>query len=71
MLLMGFVGSPFRDFGNCIRNVVGLHEVDIWLILEQYNSIFVTYEIAPGTYSFKDNSEVVYTMGDHEDTLVI
>ena len=39
------------------------------MILEQYISSFVTYDLSPGVYSIKDRSEVVYTMGDHGGTL--
>ena len=48
-----------------------MEEDDIYLILEQYNSIFVTYEKTLGIYSIKDISEAVYTMGDQEGTLTI
>ena len=41
------------------------------MILKQYNSYFVTYEIPPGIYTLKDISEVVYTKGDHEGTMRI
>ena len=48
-----------------------MDEDDIKLILKQNKSNFVTYEIPPDIYSTKDNSEVVHTMGDHEETLKI
>ena len=51
--------------------VFGLDENDIQLILKQYNSHFISYELSPGIYTTKDISEVVYTMGDHEGTLRI
>ena len=41
------------------------------MILKEYNSSFVTYKQLPGTYSIRDISEVVYTMGDHEGTLTV
>ena len=68
MLLMGYARSPFRDFGSYLRLVVGLDVDKILLILKQYKSNFVTYELSLGIYSIKDFSEVVYTMGDHEGT---
>ena len=71
MLLMGYAESPFRDFESYLRSESGLNEEDIQLILEQYNSNFVNYEFSPGIYSIKDFSEVVYTMGVHEETLTI
>ena len=69
MILMFYALSFFRDFESFVRNVVGLGEDDIQLILEQYNSNFVTYELLPGIYTIKDIAETVYTMGDHEGTL--
>ena len=71
MLLLGYARSPFRDFESYLRIVIGLDESDIWLVLKQYKSNFVTYEIPPGIYKIKDISEVVYTMGDHAVTLKI
>ena len=41
------------------------------MILKQYISSFVTYEIFPEIYSIKDISEVVYKKGDHRGTLKI
>ena len=71
ILLLAYARSPFRDFESFLRIVVGLDETDIHLILKQYISSFVTYELSPGIYSIEDFSEVVYTMGDHEGTLQI
>ena len=71
MLLMGYARSPTGDFESYLRNVIGLDEDVIQLFFKQCNSNFVTYEIAPGIYSIKFISEVVYTMGDHEGTLQI
>ena len=68
MLLMGYARSPFRDFESYLRIVVGLDEDDIQLLLKQYNSNFVTYELSPGIYTYEDISEAVYTTGDHEKT---
>ena len=68
---MGYARSPFRDFEIYPRIVIGLEEDDIQLILKQYNSNFVTYEISPGIYSIQDIAEAVYTVGDHEGTLQI
>ena len=71
IILMGYARSPFRVFECYLRKVVCLDEEDIQLILKQYNSNFVTYEITPAIYSNKDNSEAVYTMVDIERTLKI
>ena len=66
---MGFARSPFRDFESILRIVVGLDEDDIQVIVKQYKSNFVLYELSPVTYTIKYTSEAVYTMGDHEGTL--
>ena len=48
ILLTNYAKSPFRDFESYLRIVIGLDEDDIHLVLNQYNSDFVTYEIPPG-----------------------
>ena len=48
---MGYARSSFRDFESYLRIVVGFDEDDIQLILKQYNSKFVTYELLPGIYT--------------------
>ena len=47
MLLLAFARSPFRDFEIYLRIVVRLDEEDIQLILKEYNSHFITYELPP------------------------
>ena len=66
---MGYARSPFRDIESHLRIVVGLDEDDSQLILKQYNSNFVTYEISPGIYTINDFAEAVYTMVDQKRTL--
>ena len=39
------------------------------MILKQYVSSFVRYELDPGTYTIEDISEVFYKIGDHKGTL--
>ena len=41
VLLMVYAWSPFRDFDNYLRIVVGLDEDDIQLILEQFTSFLL------------------------------
>ena len=48
-----------QDFESYLRNLTGLNEDDIQLILKQYNYKFITYEISPGIYTFKEISEVL------------
>ena len=71
LILKGSARSPFREFESYLRLVVGSNEDDIQLILKQYNSNFVSYELPPGIYTINGISEAVYTMGDHEGTLKI
>ena len=66
---MAYARSPFGEFRSYLRNVVGIDEDDIRLILKQDKSNFVTCEIVPGLYSIKDFSEAVHTMGGQKGTL--
>ena len=68
---MGYARSPCRDFEYYLRIFVGLDEENVQLILKQYKSYFITYELSPGIHSIKNVSKVIYTMGDHEGTLEI
>ena len=68
-MLLGYARSLFRGFERCLRIVVGLDEDDNNLILKQYKSNFITYDLSPGIYTIKDFAETVYTMGDREGTL--
>ena len=58
-LLQGYASSIFQDFENYLRTEVDLVEDDIRLVLDEYNSRFITYELEPGIYTFKDLSESV------------
>ena len=71
IFLLGYVRSPFRDFESYLRIVVGLDEEDIRLILKQYNSHFITYELSPGIYTIQDISQAVRTLSGHEGRLQI
>ena len=55
----GFCSSIFQDYGGFLRTEVDLVEGDIKLVLDEYNSSFITYENSPGIYTFKDISEVL------------
>ena len=55
--LAGYTKSVFQDFEGYLRTEVDLVEDDIKLVLDGYNSTFITYEIEPLIYSFKDLSE--------------
>ena len=54
ILLLNYSRSQFRDFETYLRIRVGLDEEDIQLILKEYNSHFITYELSPGIYTIQD-----------------
>ena len=49
----------FQDFESFLRTQIDLVQEDIKLVLDEYNSSFITYELQRGIYSFKDISEVL------------
>ena len=71
ILLLGYTRSLFRDFESFLRFVVGLPEEDIQLILKEYNSHFITYELTPGLYSIQDISDTIHTFIGHMETIQI
>ena len=71
ILLLGYSRSLFRDFECYLRIVVGLEEEDIQLILKQYSSHFITYELTPGIYTIQDNSDAIHTFSGHSEIIQI
>ena len=71
ILLMYYARSPVRDFESFLRMTGDLDEDDIQLILKQYNSNSITYELDTGNYTIEDLQKAVYPLGDHEGTLQI
>ena len=69
ILLLGYSASSFRDFESYLRLVIGLDEEDIQLILNEYNSHFITYELTPGIYTIQDISNAIQTFSGHEETI--
>ena len=69
ILLFGYSASSFRDFGSYFRLVDGLDEEDIQLILKEYNSHFITYDLTPGIYTIQDISDAIQTFSGHEETI--
>ena len=59
-ILARYKNSVFQDFESFLRTQIDLVEDDIELVLEEYNSNFITYELTPGIYTFKDISEALY-----------
>ena len=60
--LTGYVSSVFQNFESYLRTEVGLVEDDIKLVLDEYNSSFITYKLDPGIYTFKDISEALFNI---------
>ena len=58
----GYVSSVFQDFKSYLRTEVYLVEDDIKLVLDENNSSFLTYELQPGFYTFKDDSEALFNI---------
>ena len=71
ILLLNYSRSQFRDFESYLRIRVGLDEEDIHLILKEYNSHFITYELSPGNYTIQDISDAVHTFSGHSDIIEI
>ena len=56
LILSMYVDSVFQDFESFLRTQIDLVEDDVRLVLDKYNSSFVTYELQPVIYTFKDIS---------------
>ena len=61
-IVAGYVSSVFQDFESYLRTEVDLIEDDIKLVLDEYNSNFITYELQPGIYTFKDISQALFNI---------
>ena len=59
-ILAMYIDSVFQDFESFLRTEVDLVEDDIKLVLDEYNSSFITYELEPGIYTYKDLSETLF-----------
>ena len=71
ILLLNYSRSQFRNFETYLRIRVGLDEEDIQLVLKEYNSHFITYELSPGIYTIKDISDVFQTFSGHSEIIEI
>ena len=58
-ILSIYTSSVFQDFESFLKRQIDLVEDDIKLDLDEYNSSFITYELQPGIYTFKDISEIL------------
>ena len=71
ILLLIYSRSQFRDFEAYLRIKVGLDGKDIQLILKEYNSHFITYELSPGVYTMQDIADAIHTFSGHSDIIEI
>ena len=71
LLLFDYGRTLFRDFESYLKIVVGLDEEDFPLILKEYNSHFITYELTPGIYTIQDISDVIQTFSGHKEIIQI
>ena len=65
-IVAGYVRSVFQDFESYLRTEVDLVQDDIKLVIDEYNSSFVTYELDPGIYTFEDISEALFNILEYE-----
>ena len=56
------IDSVFQTFENFLRIQIDLVEDDIKLVLDEYNSIFITYELEPGFDTFKYIFEALFNI---------
>ena len=61
-ILSIYTSSVFQDFESFLRTQIDLVEDDVKLVLDEYNSSFITYELEPGIYTFKDFSEALFNI---------
>ena len=59
IILARYTNSVFQDFESFLRTQIDLIESDVKLVLDEYNSSFITYELEPGIYTFKDISKAL------------
>ena len=58
-ILAVYISFAFQDFESFLRTRIDLVEDDIKLVLDEYNSSFITYELQPGIYTFTDTSKAL------------
>ena len=57
-----YTTSVFQDFESFLRTQIDLIEDDVKLVLDEYNSSFLTYELEPGIYSYREFSEALFNI---------
>ena len=61
-ILSFYTSSIFQDFESFLRTKIDLVEDDIKLALDEYNYSFITHELLPGDYRFKDISDALFSI---------
>ena len=61
-ILAIYIDSVFQKFESFLRTHIDLVEDDIKLVLDEYNSSFITHELELGFYTFKDISEAPFNI---------
>ena len=61
-ILAIYTSSVFQDFESFLRTQIDLEEDDTKLVLDEYNSSFITYELEPGIYSYREISEALFNI---------
>ena len=59
-IIARYTNSVFQDLESFLRSQIDLVEDDIKLVLDEYNSNFITYILTPGIYTFKDIFETLF-----------
>ena len=62
LILAMYVDSIFQDFETFLRTEIDLVEDDIRLVVNEYNSNFITFDLELGIYTFKDISEALFNI---------
>ena len=55
-----YTSSIFQDFESFLKTQIDLIEDDVKLVLDEYNSSFITYELEPSVYSYREISEALF-----------
>ena len=61
-ILAIYTSSVVQDFESFLRTQIDLIEDDVKLVLEEYNSSFITYELEPSIYSYREISEALFNI---------
>ena len=65
-ILAIYTSSVIQDFESFLRAQIDLVEDDIKVVLDEYNSKFITYELEPGIYNYREISEVLFYILQYE-----